>query len=352
MAVQAVLGGELAWVCDIDAGASTLLAHNHPGIPNHHDLIAMDWARAEPVEVITAGWPCQPWSQAGKRKGAEDERAIWPAVAGAIRTLRPRLVVLENVSAIAGAGELARAVGDLAQIGYDACWGSLRASAVGAPHRRERIFITAADASGQGRRLSEQVDVDEDGVPADVHPRQTESGRRDRVASHPDEQGSQRPVGEEEPGAVRRIGQRRPVQEQPATERRDAPADADGRGLAGDQERHLGPVEPGQCPPRRPDVDGRVLDWAGYEPAIRRWEALLGRPAPAPTVLGLRGGRQLAAPFVEWLMGLPEGWVCDVPGLTRNQQLKLLGNGVIPQQAEAALRLLLPRLVSTEAVAA
>jgi DNA (cytosine-5)-methyltransferase 1 len=94
------------------------------------------------------------------------------------------------------------------------------------------------------------------------------------------------------------------------------------------------------------------MEWAGYRPAIDRWERILGRPAPAPTVLGKRGGRQLAAPFVEWLMGLPEGWVCDVPGLTRNQQLKLLGNGVIPQQAEAALRLLLPRLVSTEAVAA
>lgn len=89
------------------------------------------------------------------------------------------------------------------------------------------------------------------------------------------------------------------------------------------------------------------MEWAGYRPAIDRWERILGRPAPAPTVLGKRGGRQLAAPFVEWLMGLPEGWVCDVPGLTRNQQLKLLGNGVVPQQAEAALRLLLPRLTST-----
>lgn len=51
-------------------------------------------------------------------------------------------------------------------------------------------------------------------------------------------------------------------------------------------------------------------------------------------------------------MGLPEGWVCDVPGLSRNQQLKLLGNGVVPQQCEAALRLLLPRLAGLELVAA
>lgn len=353
MAVQAVLGGELAWVCDIDAGAGALLAHNHPDLPNLHDLTATDWATVEPVDVMTAGWPCQPWSQAGKRKGAEDERAIWPEVAGAVRHLRPALVVLENVSAIAGAGELARAVGDLAQIGYDACWGSLRASAVGAPHRRERIFIAAADTAGAGWGLGEPVDVNKDGVPADVHPGQAEPGRRDSAAAYADEQGPQGCVGEKEPHPLGRLDQRRSVQEQPTAQRGDAPADTDGRGLAGQPRRDSGTVEPeGLDEPQRLDADGRVLDWGGYRPAIRRWEGVLGRPAPAPTVLGKRGGRQLAAPFVEWLMGLPEGWVCDVPGLTRNQQLKLLGNGVIPQQAEAALRLLLPRLVSTEAVAA
>ena len=77
-----------------------------------------------------------------------------------------------------------------------------------------------------------------------------------------------------------------------------------------------------------------------YEPAIRRWETILGRSAPSPTEPG-RTGERLSPRFVEWMMGLPEGWVTDVPGLSRNQQLHALGNGVVPQQAAFALRLLL-----------
>ncbi len=83
------------------------------------------------------------------------------------------------------------------------------------------------------------------------------------------------------------------------------------------------------------------MEWADYGPAVARWELILGRPAPAPTQTGTRGGRQLSPVFVEWLMGLPEGWVTAVPGLSRNEQIKLLGNGVVPQQCAAAIRGLL-----------
>jgi DNA (cytosine-5)-methyltransferase 1 len=77
-----------------------------------------------------------------------------------------------------------------------------------------------------------------------------------------------------------------------------------------------------------------------YEQAIARWEHILGRPAPAPTVPATReGGRaRLSTKFVEWLMGLPEGHVTGEDlGLTREQQLRLLGNGVVPQQGAAAI---------------
>ena len=90
------------------------------------------------------------------------------------------------------------------------------------------------------------------------------------------------------------------------------------------------------------------MAWGPYEPAIRRWERLT-RPAPAPTEPGKNGQPRLSPAFVEWMQGLPAGWVTDVPGLTRNEQLKALGNGVVPQQAAAALRLLLPDM--TEAAA-
>ena len=80
-----------------------------------------------------------------------------------------------------------------------------------------------------------------------------------------------------------------------------------------------------------------------YAAAITGWEQVNG-PAPDPTE-----GRRLSARFVEWLMGLSAGWVVDVPGLTRNQQLHALGNGVVPQQAAFAIRMLLTRLALQEA---
>ncbi|WP_461638685.1 hypothetical protein [Leucobacter sp. BZR 635] len=79
-------------------------------------------------------------------------------------------------------------------------------------------------------------------------------------------------------------------------------------------------------------------DWGPYAAAIERWETVLGRPAPDPTEVGPKGGRRLSAIFVEWLMGLPQGWVTDpMLGLSRTQQLKMLGNGVVTQQAVTAL---------------
>ena len=82
-------------------------------------------------------------------------------------------------------------------------------------------------------------------------------------------------------------------------------------------------------------------EWGKFEPAIRRWESVLGRPAPAPTKPdGKDGTHRLSSKFTEWMMGLPDGWVTDV-GLTRNEELKLCGNGVVSQQAELALRHLL-----------
>ena len=94
---------------------------------------------------------------------------------------------------------------------------------------------------------------------------------------------------------------------------------------------------------RTPDAQWIAADGTDYGPAIRRWEQVLGRPAPCPTEPGSRGNRRLSAAFAEWMMGLPEGHVTAVPGLDRNAQLHAIGNGVVPQQAAMALRLLLER---------
>jgi DNA (cytosine-5)-methyltransferase 1 len=89
----------------------------------------------------------------------------------------------------------------------------------------------------------------------------------------------------------------------------------------------------------QPDLDATSI-WGPYETAVRRWEQVLGRAAPDPTSIGPTGRPRLDPVFVEWLMGLPEGHV-TATDLPRSAQLKILGNGVVPQQAAYALRLLL-----------
>lgn len=87
--------------------------------------------------------------------------------------------------------------------------------------------------------------------------------------------------------------------------------------------------------------DQVLLSWGKFEPAIRRWEGILGRKSPEPTKPdGTDGSHRISSSFTEWLMGLPEGWITDC-GLTRTEELKAAGNGVVPQQAYLALEILL-----------
>jgi hypothetical protein len=82
-------------------------------------------------------------------------------------------------------------------------------------------------------------------------------------------------------------------------------------------------------------------NWGKFSAAIERWEKVIGRKAPAPTKAdGKDGSHRLSSLFTEWLMGLPEGWITGV-GLRRKEELKMAGNGVVPQQAEMALRFLI-----------
>lgn len=84
--------------------------------------------------------------------------------------------------------------------------------------------------------------------------------------------------------------------------------------------------------------------WGDFAPAVRRWEVLTGQPAPVPVEYGPRGGLRLAPRFAEWLMGIVPGWITKVDGLDRGQQLKAVGDGVVPQQAFAAFAHLLGEL--------
>lgn len=155
LAAERVLGARPAWFCEYDPEPSKILAHHWPAVPNYGDVTAIDWAAAPPVDVVTAGYPCQPFSVAGARKGSTDDRHLWPYVAEAIRHLRPRYVLLENVRGHLSLG-FGDVLGDLARLGYDAQWSVVRATAAGAPHRRERVFILATDTRRIGGHKGDQ----------------------------------------------------------------------------------------------------------------------------------------------------------------------------------------------------
>jgi DNA (cytosine-5)-methyltransferase 1 len=342
LAVLDVLGGRVAWHCENDADASRVLDHHWPGVPNLSDVTKVDWRNVEPVDVLTAGFPCQDISSAGRRLGIRPgtRSGLWTQTAYAISQLRPRLVVIENVRGLLSSSAacdvepcpwcvgdpddgptlraLGAVLGDLASLGFDAEWVGLRAADVGACHGRFRVMVVAwpaaAHAAGPGRG---QRDRAADARPGDSAGadgcRSQEPRRRDSAAPDPDREG---PQGPESAGG------------------RELPA----RGGAAGLDRRS------------------VVDWGGYGPAVARWEGVLGRPAPGPVRVGRKGGTQLNPAFVEWMQGLPAGWVTavpghpveallpglpadvtDVPGLSRAAMLRLLGNTVVPQWGREAL---------------
>jgi DNA (cytosine-5)-methyltransferase 1 len=354
MAVRGHLGTELAWCADNDKHVSQILAARFPGVSNLGDLTTVDWATVPKVDVVAAGFPCQDISYAGRgagiRKGTRS--GLWYVIADALRLLRPGLVLLENVAALRARG-LGQVLGDLATLGYDTNWVCVRASDVGAPHRRERIFIAAANPGSPGLLRAHPPEA------AKRSPREPERQGMRPPAAHTDGMQRQRRrnrdllAGSPEPATT---------EPNPAAQHRRAAA-AHPQGL-----RHRNIWTPGRLGFRPAVVGGAVpgatfqrereghpgpaggVDWGPYGPAIRRWETILGRPAPHPTETGTRGQPRLNARFVEWMMGLPPGWVTDIP-ITRTAHMRVLGNGVVPQQALAALRELSDQLVVGEPAA-
>lgn len=141
--------------------------------PIWDDLTTFDagpWRGA--VDLVAAGFPCQPWSVAGKQRGLDDHRWIWPDIARIIGECEPSLVFIENVPGILRHG-LPAVLQDLAALGFDAEWGCVRASDVGAPHRRERVFVLAY-REHSGRSILRAA-LDDDGCDAPRH----DADRRD-----------------------------------------------------------------------------------------------------------------------------------------------------------------------------
>ena len=351
------------WVSDVEPGPNKILAERFPGIPNLGDITTIDWDQVEPVDILVGGSPCQDLSTAGQRAGMKPgtRSGLWESMTHAIEQLQPRLVVWENVRGALSAeaysdsnmgffeglvdertpsqrpakekGQplraLGRVLGDLANLGYDAEWTTVRASDVGAPHRRERVFVIAyphgerfGRFSGRTGGRSQEVSTTISDPPLPPTPTVGDKGGPEARSG----EGFGAPLGE----IVRLL-------------RTPCASEAEG-----------GPLHPEVAKSRNQTLrlTGQVLaatgnladssgntdnSWGEYAPAIRRWEQVLGRPAPDPTEPNPRTGKpQLSPAFVEFLMGLPEGWVTDID-ISRAMQLRALGNGVVPQQAAYAI---------------
>lgn len=410
LALASLLDVRRAWHAEVDPAASKVLAAHWPDAPNLGDITITDWAAAESVEVLCGGIPCQGWSMAGKRKGSDDERDLWPVrktdehgrlrrgAVDAIRDLRPQLFVLENVPGLLTAesgGPFGTILTDLDALGYAVSWTVVGACRVGACHHRHRLFLAAVSADlvadterpqfpptswrtprgwqpcadtlfGDMRVSWPQaglvmdghvwsMSVDPCGASGIVLPTPTarvaadrgtpnagtaarrmfEEGRRnleDAIAllPTPTARDASRGSGKQEPAG-------RPLSEviallptPTAGQMRRTPRASDAekggpnqRGSSGDL------MLPAAVQP------GRFGD---YEAAVRRQELTFGIQTPEPTEPGRLGKPRLAAPFPEWMMGLPPGWITDY--VARKDAIRIAGNGVVWQAAAYALPLL------------
>jgi DNA (cytosine-5)-methyltransferase 1 len=133
---------KVIWQSEIDPYCCKVLKKHWPEVPNHGNIKEINWQEIQRPNIIAGGYPCQPFSQAGKRKGTQDPRHLWPWVREAISQLRPDYAILENVPGHLTMGGT-EVVGALTEIGYDAQWRVVSAAGLGANHLRKRIIIVA-----------------------------------------------------------------------------------------------------------------------------------------------------------------------------------------------------------------
>ena len=131
--------------CEQDKFCRTVLRKHWPNVPIYDDVRTINTDGLGRIDIIVGGFPCQPWSQAGEQRGAEDDRDLWPEMARLVAELRAKYLIGENVRGFVNQPMgLQRSLSDLARIGYQAVPFVVPACAVDAPHRRDRVWIVAA----------------------------------------------------------------------------------------------------------------------------------------------------------------------------------------------------------------
>ena len=144
--------------CDFDKYCQQVLNKNFPGVPVYGDVKELNYEKLkadgiDQVDIITGGYPCQPFSVAGRKKGEEDPRHVWPEMFRLIQELRPTWVIGENVGGHIKLG-LDSVLENLESEGYSARTFSISASSIGANHKRERVWIVANSRRSSGREQS------------------------------------------------------------------------------------------------------------------------------------------------------------------------------------------------------
>ena len=386
LAVMAVTGARLAWVAETDRHAAAVLARHWPGVPNLGDVTALDWARVPPVDLVSAGWPCQDISYAGPGPASRKE----PAVASGSPSPSAFAIFDRATSSWRTSPRSARAASRKSSATWPRSGMTRSGRAFALPTPEPRTAATASSSSppgpeppGGSRLLPTPVagnsnDGEATGSWLARRDRQKQPGRNGNGIGTPlpvaiallptpmaGDFGADKDAGPVRPsGAKRQTGLPDVIIHRLAAHGGQAGTGEPGPG-------RLLPTPDTGCSPNghgrrggRPGnghQSGQGLDvaataltgapeppagtgpaaWGEYEPAIRRWEDVLGYPAPPPAEPGPSGRPRLSAAFAEWMMGLAPGFVTGVPGIPRTRQLKIIGNGVVPQQAAAALRLLI-----------
>jgi DNA (cytosine-5)-methyltransferase 1 len=188
---------ELICFCEIDPFCQKVLKKHWPDVPVFDDIKKLKGSDFGTVELISGGFPCQGFSVAGKRKGKNDDRYLWPEMFRIIKETNPRWVLGENVNGIIGMA-LDDVLSDLGSLGYETTTFVIPACAVNAPHRRDRVWIVANTVSGrrreewqrrgveaiQRRRENDTMQVEKPGSSHAPHPSNPGLQRCQRSGSH------------------------------------------------------------------------------------------------------------------------------------------------------------------------
>jgi DNA (cytosine-5)-methyltransferase 1 len=340
----------LAW-CEWNEFGQKVLRHHFPEAEGFGDITKTDFTKyANRIDILTGGFPCQPYSLAGKRKGKEDERHLWPEMLRAIREVQPRWVVGENVGGLInwnGGMVFNEVQADLEAAGYEVWPYVLPACAVNAPHRRDRVWFIAYSANnGHTNRHKGTGSEERSGEQRGVQ--QLEGMGRERAASNPNrnptrtsgEGASIEGIGGSNDVQQSERGSKTELNNRPSSVPRDV-THPNCNGLNGSNSKHEVNTGEGW------EYAQRNIEQMGRDVTHACQTGLQGcKEYGSVTGIGENGNKQFAGCFPPTWQNFPtqspirfgdDGISSRLDGITfskwRNESIKAAGNAIVPQVA-------------------